>query len=79
MDENYNNANQKRRLAQMYQHICKGKYDDYSEDEIIAVYNYVLSENKKYEELYDKTQYDGYLDKIRDIDVFEHFNFLEEF
>lgn len=77
-DENYNNANQKRRLAQMYQHICKGKYDDYSEDEIIAVYNYVLSENKKYEELYDKTQYDGYLDKIRDIDVFEHFNFLKE-
>ena len=78
-DENYNNANQKRRLAQMYQHICKGKYNAYSENEIIAVYNYVLSENKKYEELYDKTQYDGYLDKIRDVDVFEQFNFLEEF
>lgn len=76
-DENYNNANQKRRLAQMYQHICKGKYDDYSEDEIIAVYNYVLSENKKYEEIYDKTQYDGYLDKIRDIDVFEKFDFIK--
>lgn len=75
-DENYNNTNQKRRLAQMYQHIRKGKYDDYSEDEIIAVYNYVLSENKKYEELYDKTQYDGYLDKIRDIDVFKKFDFI---
>lgn len=78
IDENYNNVNQKRRLAQMYQHICKGKYDDYSEDEIVLVYNYVLSENKKYEELYDKTQYDGYLDKIRDIDVFEQFDFLKE-
>ena len=78
MDENYNNANQKRRLAQMYQHILKGKYDDYSEDEIITVYNYVLLENKKYEDLYDKTQYDGYLDKIRDIDVFKRFNFLKE-
>lgn len=75
-DENYNNANQKRRLAQMYQHIRKGKYNDYSEDEIISVYNYVLSENKKYEELYDKTQYDGYLDKIRDTDVFEQFDFI---
>lgn len=77
-DENYNNANQKRRLAQMYQHICKGKYNDYSEDEIIAVYNYVLLENKKYEELYDKTQYDGYLDKTRDIDVFKQFDFIKE-
>lgn len=77
-DENYNNANQKRRLAQMYQHIRKGKYDDYSEDEIIAVYDYVLLENKKYEELYDKTQYDGYLDKTRDIDVFKQFDFIKE-
>lgn len=75
-DENYNNANQKRRLAQMYQHICKGKGNDYSEDEIISVYNYVFSENKKYEELYDKTQYDGYLDKIRDVEVFDKFDFI---
>lgn len=82
MDETYNNANQKRRLAQMYQQICKGKYNTYSESEIISVYNYVLAENKKYEELYDKTQYDGYLDKIRDIDIFEKFDFIntcEEF
>ena len=75
-DENYNNANQKRRLAQMYQHICKGKHADYSKDEIILVYNYVLSENKKYEELYDKTQYDVYLDKIRNVDIFNQFEFL---
>lgn len=77
-DETYNNANQKRRLAQMYQQICKGKYNTYSEGEIISVYNYVLAENKKYEELYDKTQYDGYLDKIRDIDVFDKFDFIKE-
>lgn len=75
-DEKYHNANQKRRLAQMYQHICKGNDNDYSEDEIIAVYNYVLSENKKYEGLYDKTQYDGYLDKIRDVNVFKKFSFI---
>lgn len=78
MDENYNNANQKRRLAQMYQQICKEKDNDYSQEEIIAVYNYVLSENKKYEELYDKTKYDGYLDKIRDIDIFKRFDFIKD-
>ena len=33
--------------------------------------------HKKYEEIYDKTQYDGYLDKIRDIDVFEKFDFIK--
>lgn len=76
--EKNNNTNQKRRLAQMYQNICKGKYTSYSEEEIIDVYNYVVSENKRYEEIYNKTQYDGYLDKIRNTDVFKQFEFTCE-
>ena len=77
-DKKYNDANQKRRLAQMYQNIYKGKYDNYSDDEIVSIYEYVISENNKYKELYKTTKYDDYLNKIRDVSVFDRFDFIKK-
>lgn len=69
-------ANNKRRLAQMYQQLLKGGGIDYTEREIIDIYNYVVSENQKYERLYDKRQSEEYLDKIRDTEIFKQFPFI---
>lgn len=76
VENNNKKANTKRRLAQMYQQILKGKDKKYSNAEIISVYEYVISENEKYERMYEKNQYEDYLDKIRDTDVFEKYDFI---
>ena len=76
VENNNKKANTKRKLAQMYQQILKGNDKKYSNAEIIGVYEYVVSENEKYERMYDKNQYEGYLDKIRDTDVFEKYDFI---
>lgn len=76
LENNNKKANTKRRLAQMYQQILKGKDKKYSNAEIISVYEYVISENEKYERMYEKNQYEEYLDKIRDIDVFKKYDFI---
>lgn len=65
-------------LAQKYQQLLKGKGENYSKSEILNIYHYVLSENKKYENLYKKNSYDEYLEKIRSLDVFEKYNFIEK-
>nr|WP_242976795.1 hypothetical protein [Clostridium sp. 3-3] len=68
-------ANDNRKLAQKYHWLCKGhKYPD---DEIIKIYNYILQSNKKYEALYDKEGYEDYLNKIKDLSVFDNYDFLE--
>lgn len=69
-------ANNKRRLAQMYQQLLKGRGENYSKEEILDVYKYVISENEKYERMYEKDKYEDYLDKIRDTDVFEKYDFI---
>ncbi len=74
---NNEKANNKRRLAQMYVQILKSKDFKYSKDDILEVYNYVISENEKYEKLYEKNQYEDYLEKIRDISVFKKYDFIE--
>lgn len=71
------NANQKRRLAQMYQNLCKNKFSNYSKEDVMDIYDYVISENNKYKELYKKTQYDEYLKKIRSVEVFKKFKYLK--
>lgn len=76
LENNNKKANTKRRLAQMYQQILKGNDKKYSKQEIIDVYEYVISENEKYERMYNKNQCEDYLDKIRDIDVFEKYDFI---
>ncbi|WP_092245148.1 hypothetical protein [Lacrimispora sphenoides] len=68
-------ANDNRKLAQKYYWLCKGtKYPD---EEIVKIYNYVKQNNKKYEALYDKEGYEDYLNKIKDLSVFDNYDFLE--
>jgi hypothetical protein len=77
VENNLKKTNTKRRLAQMYQQILKGNDKKYSNAEIISVYEYVVSENEKYERMYEKNHYEEYLDKIRDTDVFKKYDFLQ--
>lgn len=74
---NHEKANSKRKFAQMYQQLLRGKGEKYTEQEITDIYNYVITENKKYERMYEKNGYEDYLDKIRDIDVFDKYDFLK--
>ena len=76
VEANNKKANTKRRLAQMYQQLLKGNGKNYTRETIIEIYNYVISENEKYERMYEKNQYEDYLDKIRDTDVFEKYDFI---
>ena len=71
-------ANKKRRLAQIYTQIYKYHKTNYTREQILEVYNYVLKENERYQKLYDDSKFDNYLDKIRDIEVFKEFDFLKE-
>ena len=71
-------ANKKRRLAQIYTQIYKYNKTDYTKEQILEVYNYVLRENNRYEKLYEDSKFDNYLDKIRDMDVFKQFDFIKE-
>ena len=73
---NISKVNNNRRLAQMYQQLLKGGGTDYTDGEVLDIYNYVISENKKYERLYEKKGCEDYLDKIRDTDIFKQFNFI---
>ena len=74
---NTSKVNNNRRFAQMYQQLLKGGGTDYTNGEVLNIYNYVISENKKYERLYEKKGYEEYLDKIRDTDIFKQFKFIE--
>lgn len=74
---NHEIANIKRKLAQMYLQLIKGKGEKYTEREILDIYNYVLEENKKYERMYEKNKYEDYLDKIRDVSIFKKYEFLK--
>ncbi len=73
---NASKVNNNRRLAQMYQQLLKGGSKNYTDGEILDIYNYVISENKKYERMYEKNRYEEYLNKIRDTEVFKQFNFI---
>lgn len=73
---NISKVNNNRRLAQMYQQLLKGCGEKYTKGEILDIYNYVISENKKYELMYEKNKCEDYLDKIRDTDIFNKYEFL---
>ena len=70
-----NATNTKRRLAQMYLQLCKDKM--YSDDEIREIYEYVISQNKKYRNLDESEQNKSYLENIKDETVFRQFEFLD--
>lgn len=78
VNNNIKNTNTKRRLAQMFIQLSKGNGENYSRDDIFQIYKYVISENKKYENLSKKNNDESYLEKIRDISVFDQYEFNEE-
>lgn len=69
-------TNNKRRLAQMYQQLVKRGGNNYSERDIEEIYNYVITENEKYERMYLKNKCEDYLDKIRDTEIFKKYDFI---
>lgn len=71
-------ANRKRSYAQKYNWLCKGYDKKYSLEQIRDIYEYVLTENLKYERLYEKQNNSYYLDKIRSLNVFEKYGFKKE-
>lgn len=71
-------SNKKRRLAQMYQQLLKGRGEKYTEYEIKEIYNYVIEENQKYKRMYEKNKCEDYLYKIRNTDIFKKYEFLKE-
>ena len=77
LENNNKKANAKRRLAQMYQQLLKGRGEKYTEYEIKEIYNYVIEENQKYERMYEKNKCEDYLDKIRNTDIFDKYEFLK--
>lgn len=76
LKNNISKVNNNRRLAQMYQQLLKGGGKDYTNGEILDIYHYVVSENNKYERLFEKKGYEEYLNKIRDIEIFNKYDFL---
>ena len=77
LENNNKKANNKRRLAQMYQQLLKGGGKDYTEKDITNIYNYVIEENQKYERMYEKNRCEDYLDKIRNTDIFDKYEFIK--
>ena len=77
LENNNKKANTKRRLAQMYQQLLRGGGKDYTEKDITEIYNYVIEENQKYDRMYEKNKCEDYLDKIRNIDIFDKYEFLK--
>ena len=78
LENNNKKANNKRRLAQMYQQLLRGGGKDYTKKDITEIYNYVIEENQKYERMYEKNKCEDYLDKIRDTDIFDKYEFIKE-
>lgn len=74
---NSSKVNNNRRLAQMYQQLLKGGGKDYTNEEILNIYHYVVSENNKYEKLFESKGYEEYLNKIRDIEIFDQYDFIK--
>ena len=77
LENNNKKANNKRRLAQMYQQLLKGRGEKYTEKDILNIYNYVIEENQKYERMYEQNKCEDYLDNIRDTDIFDKYEFLK--
>ena len=76
-------ADNNRRLAQIYNRICDGHADDYDEATIKKVRNYIVNKNKTLYEKYDDAIAKGYtgedfLNQIKDEDIFEQFDFLND-
>ena len=88
--KNKEQADNNRRLAQIYNRICEGYGDSYDEDTIRKVYKYVTNKNKTVIDEIDKKQSQEYMSssdkdyvknlqsQIRDTLIFEQFDYLNE-
>lgn len=81
--KNKEQADNNRRLAQIYNRIRKGHADDYDEATIKKVRNYIVNKNKTLYEKYDDAIAKGYtgedfLNQIKDEEIFEQFDFLND-
>lgn len=70
-------SNHKRRLMQRYNRIMTNK-GVYSPEEVKEIYDYIIDSNKKYQGLYDKSEYKAFKEKIRDISKLEEILKLKE-
>lgn len=71
---NSQDGNNGRKLFQMYYWLIKGK--KYSDDEIQLIYDHIKEHNDKMNEFYNNSDDEKYLKKIKDMSIFENFNFL---
>lgn len=88
--KNKEQADNNRRLAQIYNRICEGYGDDYDEETVRNVFKYITNKNKTLIDEIDRKQsqeYLSYSDKdyienlqsqIRDTLIFEQFPYLNE-
>lgn len=80
--KNKEQADNNRRLAQIYNRICEGYADIYDEVTTKKVYKYIINKNKTLHAKYDDAVAKGYtgegiLDQIKDEDIFKQFDFLK--
>lgn len=88
--KNVEKANTNRKLAQQYNALCNGT-GDYSQEEIIEIYNYCDNMNKSLQKDIDEKEMSphrlsmseqDYLErlknKVRDMSIFDQFTFLHE-
>ena len=68
---------ERRKLAQRYNQLCMGNDKNYNEEDIIAIFTYVVEENKRYEELSEKKNNSDFLEKLRDLSVFDKYDFIQ--
>lgn len=67
-----------RRLAQIYIRLCKGLWDNYTENDIRQTYSFCISQNEHWKNQYELTKSEYCLSKIRDMSIFDNFVFLFE-
>ncbi|MDY5027143.1 MAG: hypothetical protein SPF19_11610 [Oliverpabstia sp.] len=87
--KNKQQADNNRRLAQIYNRICNGYADEYDKATINEVYKYITNRNKLLQEKIDEKNNQSYLSysdqewveklesQIRDTSIFEQFDFLQ--
>ena len=59
-----------------FYNVVLGKNFDFKIDCYDNDNNIVIEENQKYERMYEKNNCEDYLDKIRDTDIFDKYEFL---
>ena len=71
-------SNSKRSLAQRYNQLVSGGGENYTKNDILEIYDYIIKENQLWYSTYlDKPECKWMLQKIRDVDVFEIYDYID--